>query len=559
MADRCFKCGAPEGFGCTLQEEAVPFLWRRKYCPACLRKLHISINIGTWLVLIILLSLFAWAHVRAGEKFLDSTAGVVLVFFLLQWITVVPHELGHALSARALGFENIRILIGSGLPLLSFDALGFRWLINRMPFGGFTLTTFTGAGRWRLFAMVLAGPLTSAFVVAAVCLSNRGVPPIHSFSGALLLANTAVLAINLIPFTFASYIGPTPNDGLILLGLLFGPSKFKHKKQSWISRRIWISAVRIFGVLAMLGATAICGLLAYVCLFAIRDFSATSRIMVGALFCVLCLLSAFMCWRIARDPFAPKTPAEPEYESFLRGVAEIATTSRAANDPELVKILARAFSDPAAAGADAPIEQALARFPTDPWLKLVKLQVAFAAKRFDQAIREIDEFPQISPLTNLVMSTFKIRALVESGRYDQAEAVAEHWIALDTPIEHKIHICDCMAFFPLFGERLNNLPRLKWWAERGLAFSPAHPAMKATWAAINVEAGNFAEAEAILVQRIETAPKLPNKAFALIYLGILRAKQGRTAEARKLLHQATIMTDEHWLIARAHKELVTLG
>jgi tetratricopeptide (TPR) repeat protein len=83
--------------------------------------------------------------------------------------------------------------------------------------------------------------------------------------------------------------------------------------------------------------------------------------------------------------------------------------------------------------------------------------------------------------------------------------------------------------------------------------------MKATWAAINVEAGNFAEAEAILVQRIETAPKLPNKAFALIYLGILRAKQGRTAEARKLLHQATIMTDEHWLIARAHKELVTLG
>jgi hypothetical protein len=200
MADRCFKCGAPEGFGCTLQEEAVPFLWRRKYCPACLRKLHISINIGTWLVLIILLSLFAWAHVRAGEKFLDSTAGVVLVFFLLQWITVVPHELGHALSARALGFENIRILIGSGLPLLSFDALGFRWLINRMPFGGFTLTTFTGAGRWRLFAMVLAGPLTSAFVVAAVCLSNRGVPPIHSFSGALLLANTAVLAINLDSF-----------------------------------------------------------------------------------------------------------------------------------------------------------------------------------------------------------------------------------------------------------------------------------------------------------------------------------------------------------------------
>lgn len=50
-----------------------------------------------------------------------------------QWALILPHELRHALAGRALPFKQIRIIVGGGRPIFSFNLLGFPVLINLLP------------------------------------------------------------------------------------------------------------------------------------------------------------------------------------------------------------------------------------------------------------------------------------------------------------------------------------------------------------------------------------------------------------------------------------------
>src|SRR5256885_1100857 len=136
MAVHCDICGVQALEREEFELEQLPFPRGRRYCPARHRKDYFRIYTPFALLPVgfgILAALQAWA----GNKSLLQTKGVWWTWLiLLQWLMVVPHELGHALMARALGDKQIRIIVGFGRPVFSVNFLGFPWLLNLIPFGG---------------------------------------------------------------------------------------------------------------------------------------------------------------------------------------------------------------------------------------------------------------------------------------------------------------------------------------------------------------------------------------------------------------------------------------
>src|SRR5436305_9253946 len=62
----------------------------------------------------------------------------LFVFQLSLVLTIVPHELGHALMARAVGLEVFDVIIGFGRKLWTGTVAGIPITVNCVPVGGLT-------------------------------------------------------------------------------------------------------------------------------------------------------------------------------------------------------------------------------------------------------------------------------------------------------------------------------------------------------------------------------------------------------------------------------------
>ena len=60
-----------------------------------------------------------------------------LLALLALGVLLTAHELAHLLAARIFGTRAVVFSFGVGPPLLGFRALGQRWAIGAIPFGGF--------------------------------------------------------------------------------------------------------------------------------------------------------------------------------------------------------------------------------------------------------------------------------------------------------------------------------------------------------------------------------------------------------------------------------------
>src|SRR5438876_11308490 len=74
-----------------------------------------------------------WDALRHDQPLLDSNRVWFALIYLTHWLMFVPHELAHAVTAKFLGYRQIRILVGSGKPLFCVKFFGFEWLFNRVP------------------------------------------------------------------------------------------------------------------------------------------------------------------------------------------------------------------------------------------------------------------------------------------------------------------------------------------------------------------------------------------------------------------------------------------
>ena len=221
MNDRCEVCGVEAYEG---QEFTREGLFRKKlHCPGCLKRLYDRIHL-VFAGMVVLLGVYGlYGLIVQGGTLSESLSLRVTLLIVFQWLLIFPHELGHALAARWFGFENIRILVGSGKPLVRFRGLGFSWVINRVPFGGLTLADGADrATRREQFIFVAGGPAVNllAAMLAWGVMSQKGLSASLSVMVTLfLLANLCVLLGNLLPYRAQTPFGRLATDGLLLIEL----------------------------------------------------------------------------------------------------------------------------------------------------------------------------------------------------------------------------------------------------------------------------------------------------------------------------------------------------
>ena len=171
------------------------------------------------------------------QRLLDSIPICLVLLCIFQWIMIAPHELAHALAAKFLRYGQIRILIGSGKSICAFEFLGFRWLINLIPFGGLTLANPSGVKglRWKQLTFIAAGPvLNAASALAAWSWMDPGglADHIGSLSRIFFWANVAVLLENMMPWVVQTPFGVIQTDGMLLWNTLSTGTKTRDANRS---------------------------------------------------------------------------------------------------------------------------------------------------------------------------------------------------------------------------------------------------------------------------------------------------------------------------------------
>jgi membrane-associated protease RseP (regulator of RpoE activity) len=150
----------------------------------------------------------------------------ILLFYLFQIITILPHELAHAIVGRQLGLFVTEVSVGRGKKMFSLTMLGFEVTFRVIPLVGVVRFShiISNQLRWRYFLSVLAGPLMNFILGLTACLFVRwDFDFINTIAVGqdFVISQAFLLFLNLIPFKFVTSAGTTPSDGYSLFQLLF--------------------------------------------------------------------------------------------------------------------------------------------------------------------------------------------------------------------------------------------------------------------------------------------------------------------------------------------------
>jgi len=225
---KCDVCGAESDFDAAFVKERKAFRpSRRTVCPAC------WIRRGDTRQLWVLLTLPA-AGALGFISDLIAPGGVVgslllgLFFIgLFLILSIIPHELGHGMVARLLGWRVYQIVIGVGKTLFKRRWSGILFELRAVPLCGATwmIPKDTRWFRPKRFLAVLAGPAMNAALALAVVFIWQGNLSHFDFDAlpvgarVFLWANVWVALASLWPHQPKSGFA-LPSDGKQLLQLL---------------------------------------------------------------------------------------------------------------------------------------------------------------------------------------------------------------------------------------------------------------------------------------------------------------------------------------------------
>lgn len=230
---KCTRCGMESRLSQKQAQEVQANRLPPKYlCPSCKAAKHLQ-DQGAALAIFAGVGVVGLVLVCINRDFPPGWWFLNLFLFQLAIvITIVPHELGHALMARWLGFEVFEVIIGFGRKLWEGKIAGFPIIVNSIPAGGLARTSpkDTRHVRRRFFAIIAAGPFVNFVFVAVIltCADRQHLFDIEQQASLRLLpvtaffyANLLVLLVNLWPYTHKFAVGPLPSDGKLLLTIPF--------------------------------------------------------------------------------------------------------------------------------------------------------------------------------------------------------------------------------------------------------------------------------------------------------------------------------------------------
>lgn len=225
MAVQCERCGMG-----TLVE-AVFVHKRRSFrrssiwlCPNCAVRRSHRADVGWTLVL--LASLVGLFVLEADSRWLFAN---LALFLLMSYLSLVPHELGHAGVGRLVGMRVLRVVFGTGRRRFQWRAANVVWQVNTWPTGGLTCL---GRGperglTLRMAVTVAAGPAANAAMLGLALwfcsptqMYELGVREAAAPWTAMALANLLTGVSNLWPRHVREGMLVIPSDGRWLLDLL---------------------------------------------------------------------------------------------------------------------------------------------------------------------------------------------------------------------------------------------------------------------------------------------------------------------------------------------------
>jgi tetratricopeptide (TPR) repeat protein len=529
MPERCDICGIAALETEHFAQETLPFIRTKRYCPACRQRLYRRVFAVLTVVPVVVACAGIFNALRRHASLLDSVANQWALLFIFHWVMILPHELGHAAAGRVFGFKQIRILIGSGKHLFSFQLFGFPTLVNLIPFGGITLSKPPNpTRRWQYLVFVGAGLLVNGTAAAiAWCFAAPGALfNLHTGSAVtpFFWSNVLVLAENLFPHQVQTPYGTLNNDGLQLWNVLFRWNKPLKLEPARVPA--WELALRhlfkwtIF--LVMVGAALL--FIAVGTLPFLQHYESDGweiKIVLPAIMLGLALVTAWAAVRIVKHPI--RTVATPGLPVGFRQLLSVT--------PEQNKLLRQAIEY--ANQKDFPAAEAL----------------------LDQALAGTPESKAIGrwPLQHL-----KLEYIVLQNDVSRAEKACLDWVNQAATIEEKIRILDGFISQVLYKSIVSFLNTAERLARQALELAPGTLTLKGTLGGVLVEQGRFAEAEPLLRECLERSPALHDQGISAFYLGVAKLSIGDRNEAKRLIKRGMVLYPEPWLLAKAQAKLKEL-
>jgi len=570
----CDKCGGKVSFDVVTTEviKGEPAY----LCDPCREHLMVKRFYGGLVaVLSLALAVFLWRY-HQPKVWLACFVWNLFLIQIIESLCVFPHEFGHALAARLMGFKVDRVIIGFGRRLSCFRFAGFQWEIRARPFGGFVKfdKLVNQDWRWRAAVVWAAGPLAN---ILLACAAFALLPPeagkMLDLGGPVslwvlfIITNTLMGVINLVPFTVRMPdLGLVPSDGMGLCQLIF-EGKWPHasapdQASLPVAEPGWKKLLRLIAAVVLVLVAFLFLLLVAVVLLSEASEGRWNYAKIVATVVLLVVVGAifWIALRIA-NPKRHSTQ-ESQTSSTVGGVAVIDLNNDQWGDnispPVLQYNLVQAFSQGDYANAEAETNAALEQTPQNLWLQLFRASLLSARNRdqeAEQCLHDILSRTDIQPETRMSILQDRLVLLARLGRKDQVKAEVDMMLQTSFEAIEKARLLDILCCWPFMLEMPEYQAEAEVWIKQAMQLDPDSVTLRGTYAALLVESGrNDVEAEAVLRDLLNQSKAPHDRGIASFYLSLLAKRKGDAVAANDWLKKATQLFWKEWMIKRAKKE-----